>query len=359
VTADPFVSYAQNGEDVVLFRALGAVEGGRYVDVGANDPVHLSVTYAFYLRGWSGVTIDPVHEYAERQRSVRPRDVMVEAAVSDDPSGSVTVHQIADSGLSTLVDEVAVGHRAAGWAVEDVVVPARRLDEVLAGAGWEGLEIHFMVVDVEGAERAVLETVDLRRWRPWVMVVEATQPLTSVLTHESWESILLDADYRFCLFDGLSRFYVAGEKWAEFHDALSVPANVLDGFERYRVTVLEQENVRLAAECAGLAGERDAVRTERDGLVEELRRRDEVNAAAIVQWRAAAVRGWAASVVRGGAAEVEQLREEIGLHVNHIVHVDAELGRSRDELEAMRRTLSWRVTGPLRRVRGVSRGSGS
>ena len=359
MTADPFVSYAQNGEDVVLFRALGAVEGGRYVDVGANDPVHLSVTYAFYLRGWSGVTIDPVHEYAERQRSVRPRDVMVEAAVSDDPSGSVTFHQIADSGLSTLVDEVAVGHRAAGWAVEDVVVPARRLDDVLAGAVWEGLEIHFMVVDVEGAERAVLETVDLRRWRPWVMVVEVTRPLATVLTHESWESIMLDADYRFCLFDGLSRFYLAGEKWAELHDALSVPTNVHDGFERYRVTVLEQENARLAAESAGLAEERDAVRAERDGLVEELRRRDEVNAAAIVQWRAAAVRGWAASVVRGGAAEVEQLREEIGLHVNHIVHVDAELSRSRDELEAMRRTLSWRVTRPLRRVRGVSRGSGS
>jgi FkbM family methyltransferase len=238
VTADSFVSYAQNGEDVVLFRALGAVEGGRYVDVGANDPVHLSVTYAFYLRGWSGVTIDPVPEYAELQRSVRPRDVMVEAAISDVPGGSVTFHQIADTGLSTLIDEVAAGHRAAGWAVKDVVVPARRLDDVLAGAGWEGLEIHFMVVDVEGAERAVLETIDLKQWRPWVLVVEATQPLTSVLTHESWESVLLDADYRFCLFDGLSRFYVAGEKWAELHGALSVPANVLDGFERYQVTVL-------------------------------------------------------------------------------------------------------------------------
>src|SRR5664279_2985651 len=99
--------------------------------------------------------------------------------------------------------------------------------------------------------------------------------VATVLTHESWESILLDADYRFCLCDGLSRFYVAGEKWAELHDALSVPANVHDGFERYRVTVLEQENARLAAESAGLAEERDAVRAERDGLVEELRRRDE------------------------------------------------------------------------------------
>ena len=33
-----FVSYAQNYEDVVLWRALRDVEGGFYVDVGAADP---------------------------------------------------------------------------------------------------------------------------------------------------------------------------------------------------------------------------------------------------------------------------------------------------------------------------------
>ena len=33
-----FVSYAQNGEDVVLWRALSHVENGFYVDVGAADP---------------------------------------------------------------------------------------------------------------------------------------------------------------------------------------------------------------------------------------------------------------------------------------------------------------------------------
>ena len=70
VESAPFVSYAQNGEDVVLFRALGGVESGRYVDVGANDPVADSISYAFYLRGWSGITIDPVR-MSTRSGSVR------------------------------------------------------------------------------------------------------------------------------------------------------------------------------------------------------------------------------------------------------------------------------------------------
>jgi hypothetical protein len=34
----PFLSYAQNMEDVILHRALREVEHGFYVDVGANSP---------------------------------------------------------------------------------------------------------------------------------------------------------------------------------------------------------------------------------------------------------------------------------------------------------------------------------
>lgn len=38
VPRKPFVSYAQNFEDVMLHRALGAVERGFYVDVEACEP---------------------------------------------------------------------------------------------------------------------------------------------------------------------------------------------------------------------------------------------------------------------------------------------------------------------------------
>ena len=51
----PFVSYAQNQEDVVLARALRPDDrGGFWVDVGAGDPVWDSVTAALAERGWRG-----------------------------------------------------------------------------------------------------------------------------------------------------------------------------------------------------------------------------------------------------------------------------------------------------------------
>jgi hypothetical protein len=42
-----FVSYAQNFEDVMLWRAFRDVEQGFYVDLGAQDPLVDSVSLAF------------------------------------------------------------------------------------------------------------------------------------------------------------------------------------------------------------------------------------------------------------------------------------------------------------------------
>ena len=61
-----FISYAQNYEDVMLWRALQHVENGFYVDVGANDPTVDSVTKAFYDRGWRGLNIEPVQLYYKK-----------------------------------------------------------------------------------------------------------------------------------------------------------------------------------------------------------------------------------------------------------------------------------------------------
>ena len=49
------VSWAQNGEDIVLRRALRDVAIGVYIDVGAADPDRDSVTKLFYDMGWHGI----------------------------------------------------------------------------------------------------------------------------------------------------------------------------------------------------------------------------------------------------------------------------------------------------------------
>jgi FkbM family methyltransferase len=256
VPDDVLISYAQNGEDIVLWRTLGHLPAGIYVDVGAWDPDADSVTRIFYERGWRGLDIEPVPEFAARFRERRPGNEVVQAIITDEPAGPAVLHRFGDTGLSTVDDAVADRHDRAGLSHEDITVPARRLDDVLADSALVDETVHFLKIDVEGAEANVLRSIDLSRWRPWVVVVEATEPNSTTRTHGSWEPILLAAGYTFTLFDGLSRFYASPEH-PELVDRLSYPACPLDEFQKARevelnvkVPALEEELETARAEAA-------------------------------------------------------------------------------------------------------------
>lgn len=297
-----FISYAQNREDVVLRRALHDVAGGRYIEVGANHPVIDSITRAFYDRGWSGLTIEPAPHYVELQRTQRPRDRAVQAAVTT-RAGETTLHLVPDTGLSTIVDSVSARHADHGIEHTDVTVRTARLEEILDEVGWSPKDpVHFMVIDVEGAEADVLASIDLTVWRPWVLVVESTAPNSTEQTHLSWEAGVTGAGYEFCLFDGLSRFYVAREHAARLRTALSYPACPHDDFVDRPEAMLKQE---------------------REKLTED-----------VTHWRTLAVGGWAEAVEAASARLVGDQIEQL-----------------RAEMTAMQNTLSWKVTRPLRGVR--------
>jgi len=313
------VSYAQNREDVVLWRALGGVSAGCYVEVGANHPRDDSATRIFYDRGWSGITIEPVPYFADLHRAQRPRDHLVEAAITNSGRGEITLHVVPGTGLSSIVDSVSDRHAKAGIEHVDVMVPTMRLDDVLAESGWADREIHFMLIDVEGAEREVLQSVDLERWRPWVLVVESTEPNSAVMSHSDWEPELLARGYEYCLFDGVSRFYVAAEKAALLRAPLSYPACVLDDYQTLPQTIAAQERQELLEQTA----------RERQELLKQT-----------THWRTIALTRWADAVSQGA-----------GLSRNP--DQSAELEDARSQFVAIQRTVSWRITRPLRGVRRV------
>ena len=245
-----FISYAQNCEDIVLWRALRHIEQGTYVDVGAADPAEYSVTKAFYDRGWSGINVEPAPEFVEKLNADRPRDTTF-ALCAGDVEGPITLHYVPGTGLSTLTDDHLEVIAEKQFDVVDIQTEVKRLDTLLADAGFAGREIHFLKVDVEGAEESVLRSIDLATWRPWVIVVEATQALTTAQNHGTWDPILTKAGYTFCLFDGLNRFYAADEH-SELVPAMSYPAGVFD--QPYTVGTGQNE---LAARAEAVIAERD------------------------------------------------------------------------------------------------------
>jgi FkbM family methyltransferase len=220
-----FVSYAQNFEDVMLWRALKHVQNGVYVDVGAQHPVVDSVSKAFYEHGWRGIHIEPVPAYAELLRKDRPDEMVLEVALADD-EGVLELNIIPNTGLSTAVDEYAQLHRIErGYLPQRIQVPVLTLKT--ATKSLMGKDVHWLKIDVEGLEEKVLKGWDSQDLRPWIMVVEATIPNSPETDYASWEPILTAAEYQFVYFDGLNRFYVAKEH-AELIEAFSCPPNVFD-----------------------------------------------------------------------------------------------------------------------------------
>ena len=235
-----FITYAQNFEDVMLHRALRNIENGFYIDVGANDPTHESVTRVFYERGWSGVNIEPTDSMFARLCEARPRDVNLNLAAWRS-SGTHPLFLVQESeAFATLEPAMAALHREAGRVVTETTIETISLRDVCERyAG--NRDIHFMKVDVEGAELQVFQGHDFSRWRPWIILGEAHGPDLSVNVYQPWEDLLTGEKYEFIYCDGLNRFYVAAERRAELAHAFAVPPNVYDNWVRAeQVALLER-----------------------------------------------------------------------------------------------------------------------
>jgi FkbM family methyltransferase len=237
--ADRIVSYAQNGEDIVLARAFGDRPAGFYVDIGANDPTEDSVTRLFYDRGWRGINVEPQLSYFQALCEARPRDTTLNIGIAA-KAGTLTMHYVPRApGMSTFSEKQAMLLADAGYELEQRELAVRPLDEVLEQHADQ--EIDFLKVDVEGLEHEVLDGVDWSRWRPRVIVVETTPE------EEPWERRLLDAGYRRVLWDGINLFFVRAEDAEKLGPVLARPAvSVLDGYDPWLyVEQLDQQEVQL------------------------------------------------------------------------------------------------------------------
>lgn len=220
------VSYAQNFEDVMLWRALGHIKNGFYIDVGAQHPIIDSVSKAFYEHGWRGIHVEAVSYYVDLLRQDRPDEVVLRAAVSD-MSDEIIFYEISGTGISTGVESIARDHRQKGFPIKEIIVPAMTLAEIFSLVNTDN--VHWLKVDVEGMEKSVLQGWGQSIIRPWVVVVESTLPLTQFETHEQWEYLLLERGYSFVYFDGLNRYYVSGCH-LDLIKAFRFGPNVFDNF---------------------------------------------------------------------------------------------------------------------------------
>jgi hypothetical protein len=214
--------------------------------------------------------------------------------------------------MSTFDPSVHVNVPEAVDRVEEVTVEQRRLDSILREHA-AGRTIHFLKIDVEGAEARVLASSDWTAFRPIVVIAEAIESWSRVPTHERWEHLLLDAGNRFAAFDGIDRFYVERDH-EHLAPILGYPMSAMD---RFVTAPAHESQVRLEQTLAELdqvgtelreqAGESDRLRGSLDDFSAELvQARDHLELVhGSRTWRAGRV---LASAARPFQAVVERVR---------------------------------------------------
>ncbi|MBL4307087.1 FkbM family methyltransferase [Vibrio fluvialis] len=222
-----FVSYSQNFEDVILWRALKHISNGFYIDVGANDPISDSITKSFYDRGWSGINIEPLQSHYKELLQARPRDINLNCAAGNG-GGLVELWECDIRGWATSSPEVIEQHKKEGHKGSYHKVPIESLTNICEQHA--NLDIHFLKIDVEGFEKSVLESMDFSLYRPWILLIEATKPNTTEENYSTWEYLVLNSDYVFAYADGVNRYYVANERKEELLPSLKYPPNIFDKF---------------------------------------------------------------------------------------------------------------------------------
>ncbi|HTX51409.1 MAG TPA: FkbM family methyltransferase [Caulobacteraceae bacterium] len=155
----------RRGDETSLVREFFGSKRGVFVEVGANDPVVGSQTFHLEQCGWSGILVEPLAECVDRLRRTRSATVYAVAAGAPADEGKQLPLLVA-GGLSTLGERIKEGVAPK----ERRLVPIRTLNSMLTEAQIE--KIDFLSIDVEGAEIAVLEGLDLRKFAPDLILLE-------------------------------------------------------------------------------------------------------------------------------------------------------------------------------------------
>jgi FkbM family methyltransferase len=179
-------TYSQTGEDTIIEALLFALAAKTppmktlfYVDIGANHPIQTSNTYLLYKKyNGQGLLVEADPELIPLLRQVRPRDQVIHAAVTDHREPTVLFNVARAKELSSLHSQHVKGF--AHWGdvaniVAHVEVPNLHVDDLLARYAPE--PIHYLSIDVEGGDLAIIRALNFERFRPRLVSCEPSPDL--------------------------------------------------------------------------------------------------------------------------------------------------------------------------------------
>lgn len=161
---------AQFGQDFYLHE-LGLLQNKKFfVEVGCNEPVHNSNSYALeHSFGFTGISVDAL-DFSEQYSRHRPNTLFVCALIDPSKERKKFYSVLNDEGWENQISSVHAKtlETGKGFKAKTVFLKTKRLSEVVP----EDKKIDLLLIDVEGHEIAVLNTLDWNSNTPDTILIE-------------------------------------------------------------------------------------------------------------------------------------------------------------------------------------------
>jgi len=172
------ISFSQNFEDLIIKRLFPKYKSFYYVDVGANSPIINSNTMLFYLNGAKGINIDAQENVVEELNLFRKKDKNILALIhSSVDFVDFNYHKIPSRSSSDkrFIKLSKIGLNKSGSEINIVRKKTITLTEILKRNNCPKV-FNFLNIDVEGSEYNVLLGLNLKIYKPRLIIVETAPP---------------------------------------------------------------------------------------------------------------------------------------------------------------------------------------
>lgn len=154
------ISYSQHGEDLFilgLFYRL-KISRGRYLDLGAHHPEHISNTAALYKHGWTGANVDASEKAIELFKKARPHDININAGIGPEQTVSTFYMFGENHGRNTFSEKESLSWGATPSKSKPLCVIT--LQDAINTA-FKGEWPDFINMDIEGYDLPVLRSLTI------------------------------------------------------------------------------------------------------------------------------------------------------------------------------------------------------
>lgn len=199
---------------------FGRIPNGIFLEIGAYDGFNYSNSWGLLMRGWTGILVEPVPEYFEILRAntitfsnAYPFNF---AIVNSIDAEEVTIQRMGP--YSSLKEDSINQVMNAEWyggdeKIESIQVPAIYGRKFLEVADIPD-NIELLIIDVEGYELEVLESLDLGTFRPKVIICEINEDISIDHKHVAnfWDNkvhaMISDSGYRCIFHDAINSIFL-------------------------------------------------------------------------------------------------------------------------------------------------------